>query len=122
MTKINKKANKVLCLFSGILMVFVSMNIMIFTAPTVLAEGGSPTIHVDEIGFSTEFVTSLSTTLYCPRFEQNSDWETQFIISNPSSDDAELDICYYDSSGQLIDIVYEEISSKILFNLFIFYG
>jgi hypothetical protein len=88
------------------------MNVIIFTAPLVSAEGGSLEIHLDEIGFSTEFVTELSTTLYCPRFEQNSNWETQITLTNPSENDANIVINYFTNNGESIDQIYEFIPSK----------
>jgi hypothetical protein len=74
--KKNSKGKKILSWFFVTMMVFVSMNIMIFSAPLARAEEGSPEIHLNELGFSKEFVSTLSTTLYYPRFEQNSNWET----------------------------------------------
>lgn len=106
------KIKKLLSWISIMLLILVSMNIIIFSAPVVMAEGGSPDIHLDELGFSKEFVSTLSTTWYCPRFEQNSNWETQIILSNPSENNAQLYIYYYDSSGQYIDTVSEVLDKK----------
>jgi len=111
MDKEVKLGEKIFGLFFGLLMIFGSMNILIFSAPVVQAEDGSPEIHLNEIGFSADFVDTLSTTLYCPRFKQNSDWETQIIVSNPSEDDANLEIYYYTDEGDLIDEIYEQIET-----------
>ena len=56
----SRYVNKFVSLYSVMLMVFISMNIIIFSAPVVSAEGGgSPEIYVDELGFSKDELLAL---------------------------------------------------------------
>jgi hypothetical protein len=107
-SNLSKKVEGMLC---GMLLIFVSMNIIIFSSPNVSAEGGGLEIHLNEIGFSTEFSSTLSTTLYCPRFEQNSNWETQIVLTNPDENDTNIIIEYY-CEGVLIGQINDLIISK----------
>ncbi len=108
---------RILGLMLGILMVFVSINILVFYTPEAQAEriipaqGGLFDIYLDELGFATEFTTTLSTTLYCPRFEQSAEWETQIELTNPSSSDAEVEIYYYDQDGAYIDQAFDVLDA-----------
>ncbi|UCH90173.1 MAG: hypothetical protein JSV49_05925, partial [Thermoplasmata archaeon] len=105
-----KKSRKFVGLFCGMLIV-ISFN-FVFIPEEVKSESGPPWVNLDEMGFSSDFIDTLSTELYCPRFVQNTNWETLITLSNPSENKAFIDIFYFDEDGYYIDDFNTEIESK----------
>jgi hypothetical protein len=90
-----------------ILLVAIPVIYFIPDAPIrVKAQGGEdPNAY-----YGTLLETTLSDTLYCPRFEQSTDWDTKIKLFNPDETAATLDITFYETDG---DLIYTEENVNI---------